>query len=295
MTCRRLVLGLLAATLLAAWSVFLFAQQPTFRVNVDLVRVDALVTERGRPVAGLTAADFELKDNDVPQDIQLATLTGTVQVVLALDTSRSVGGRRLDYLKRASRSLLNALAPRDAISVLTFNQRVVLRANAEHDRVAVERAIDSLDAGGRTALCDAVYAGLSLVAPDTGRSLLLLFSDGGDNASFLSRDAVMASVKHSMATIYTVGVRGGERGMVWPGLLWDLADSGGGSLLWADDDSRLPAVFMTVLNEFRSRYLLSYTPTGVKRDDGWHKITVTLKTRPGKVKARPGYFATRTR
>jgi VWFA-related protein len=266
------------------------AQQPVFRANTDLVRVDVLVTDGGRRVAGLTAQDFELEDNGVRQEIQVAATAEGVKVVLVLDTSQSVAGRRLEYLKRAIHSSLTTLGGGDTASLLTFNEQLSLRLDAERDAANIERAMERVNAGGRTALYDALYCGLSLVAQDTGRSLIVLFSDGGDNASFLFRDAVMASVQRSKATIYVVGVKNTE--LVREGQLQVIADDGGGNMLWAEDDSHLPSVFASVFDEFRSRYLLTYMPTGVKRDDGWHRITVRLKGKPGKVKARPGYFAT---
>src|SRR5262245_16642344 len=78
------------------------------------VRVDVLVTERGKPVPGLTAADFELRDNGVSQTIEVAESSDVpVNAVLALDVSDSTAGRRLADLTAASRRLLDGLTPRD--------------------------------------------------------------------------------------------------------------------------------------------------------------------------------------
>src|SRR5512143_2578484 len=71
------------------------AQKPQFRTGVDLVVVDALVTDHGKPVEGLTAVDFDLRDEGVPQQVNLATTAGNVNVVLALDTSESLAGENL--------------------------------------------------------------------------------------------------------------------------------------------------------------------------------------------------------
>jgi hypothetical protein len=59
----------------------------------------------------------------------------------------------------------------------------------------------------------------------------------------------------------------------------------------AADGADLSRQFVGVLREFRSRYLLIYEPTGVRRDDGWHEVKVRLKNGRADVKARPGYFA----
>ena len=70
-----------------------------------------------------------------------------------------------------------------------------------------------------------------------------------------------------------------------------IAEESGGTLLRAEADRKLPGVFVGILNEFRMRYLLTYMPAGVKRGDGWHRISVKVKAKPGHVTARPGYFA----
>lgn len=109
--------------------------------------------------------------------------------------------------------------------------------------------------------------------------------------SFLPRDAAITSIRRSTATVYVVGVARSERASSDVGLLQEVADSSGGNLVWAEDDSRLLTVFTRVFDEYRTRYLLTYSPSGVRRDDGWHKIDVTLKAKRGKIKVRPGYFA----
>jgi Ca-activated chloride channel homolog len=290
----RSALALLAVGILG-WLCALHAAQrpPLFRTRVELVRGDVLVTDGGRPVTGLTAADFDLRDNGVPQEVQLVTNADSVTVVLALDTSGSVRGEQLDHLRNASRSLLRALKPGDAAFLETFSRRITLFAAAGREPTVPERALGTVQAGGRTALYDALYAGLSLAVADTGRSLLLLFTDGGENASFLSRQAVFDSLKRSAVIVYAVTSH--REGRVTPHdrLLREITDEAAGNLFRAEADERLGAVFVRILEEFRARYLLSFAPTGVRRDDGWHRLTVKLREKRGRVKARAGYFADR--
>ena len=83
-------------------------QQP-FRIGVDAVRVDVLVTDGNRPVGGLTAGDFELRDSGVPQRIEAVDLGGVpLSVMLALDTSVSVWGQPLQNLKEAASAVVGA-------------------------------------------------------------------------------------------------------------------------------------------------------------------------------------------
>jgi hypothetical protein len=73
-------------------------------------------------------------------------------------------------------------------------------------------------------------------------------------------------------------------------LLDALTEVTGGRVVYAADDAALEQTFLAVLQEFRHRYVLSFTPTGVS-EQGWHSLEVKLKKRPGDVRARRGYFA----
>lgn len=114
------------------------AQQPTFSSRLDVVRVDALVTDDGRPVRGLTAGDFVVLDNGRSQTVDLASFeTLPVNVILVFDQSRSVRGERLAQLRDAARAVLGALTPRDQAALVTFSHRVEVRQPLTHDARAV--------------------------------------------------------------------------------------------------------------------------------------------------------------
>jgi len=269
-------------------------QKTTFRSSVDAVVVDVLVTDRGKPVSGLTADDFELRDEGVRQRIELSATASNVHVILALDASGSVAGDELNHLKRATRALTGALQPGDSASFVSFSRPIRLFALNATDPAVVDRALDSVEAGGRTGLLDALYASIALSAVDAPRSLLLLFSDGGENASWLAQDSVLESLKRETVVVYPIAPprdapSAGDR------LLGQIAETSGGQLLHAGADNKLPSVFVSILNEFRARYLLTYTPTGVTSRSRWHRLTVNLKGKSGRVTARPGYFTPQNR
>jgi VWFA-related protein len=279
-------------------------QTPVFRASVDLVRVDVLVTDRGQPVADLTADDFELLDNGVPQRVRLAATTGDVNVALVLDTSGSVEGDKLRDLVRASQALLHGLRPADRVSLLTFSDRVALVAGEARDPAVVSEALLGAHASGSTAMWDGLFAGTAMVSRDAGRSLVLLFTDGLDNASWLTAEQTTECLTRSEAVVYVVAARPTGADMARPSLdalqraqadLTTIALQTGGTVLAAESTDRLARQFVGVLEEFRLRYLLTYEPTGVRRDDGWHRLKVTLGARRGQVQARPGYFASAPR
>jgi VWFA-related protein len=264
-------------------------QAPVFRTGVDVVRVDVLVTDGGRPVGGLTAADFELTDNGVRQQVELATTAASVKVVLVLDTSGSVAGARLNHLKAACRALFRGLRPQDSAALLTFSERLALHLREESDPAKLEAALAEVAAGGRTAMRDALYAGLSLAAPDTSRTLLILFSDGLDNASWLNAATVLESIKRSRVVVSAVDASSSVAGSNL--VLGQVAETSGGQYLEASAGGELTSVFVRILDQFRARYLLTYTASGVKRGDGWHSVKVRVRSKQLAVKARPGYFS----
>jgi Ca-activated chloride channel homolog len=246
-------------------------------------------------VSGLTADDFELRDEGVRQRIELSATASNVHVILALDASGSVAGDELNHLKRATRALTGALQSGDSASFVSFSRPIRLFALNATDPAVVDSALDSVEAAGRTGLVDALYASIALSATDAPRSLLLLFSDGGENASWLAQDSVLESLKRVTVVVYPIAPPRDTPSSVGDRLLEQIAETSGGQLLHAGADNKLPSVFVSILNEFRARYLLTYTPTGVTSKDKWHRITVSLKGKSGRVTARPGYFTSQDR
>jgi Ca-activated chloride channel family protein len=295
-------------------AVALLPQQQMFRIAVDAVRVDVLVMDGNRPVGGLTADDFELRDSGVRQTIDsIAFEDAPLSVMLALDASRSVAGEPLGHLKDAATAAAGLLLPRDRVALLTFSTQIDLRADWSSDRDALTRAIAATTAGGATSLHDAAFTALTLRDPAAGRALVLLFSDGEDTISWLAGQTVLDAARRSDAVVYGVGVRGAHAGSapgfrvdfrsglqpdipnVPPRLLMQsflaaVAEETGGKHVEAESTIHLRNTFEQVIREFRTRYLLTYVPRGVDAG-GWHPIEVKLKGgRRGKITARRGYL-----
>ena len=263
------------------------AQTQTFRSQVEVVRVDVLVTENGRPVTGLRPSDFEVLDNGVRQQVAFAGLEHMpLNVLLALDASDSVAGAPLDHLRAAGNALLDRLAADDRAALVTFNHLLALGSPLTPDIPRVRQAIGNVTPGGGTALVDALYAGIVLGESDVGRSLLVVFTDGADMSSYLRPQVVTDTAKSSDVVVYAVASgRSGRRDTVF---LRDVADRTGGSLIEIESTKDLQQTFVGILEEFRLRYLLSYSPHGVPAP-GWHRLDVRVKGRNAVVKARAGY------
>jgi VWFA-related protein len=260
------------------------AQQATFSSRIDAVRVDVLVTDANGPIRGLGPADFEIRDNGVLQQIDLVSFEQIpLNVVLALDMSDSVAGDRLDRLRTAGAAILGGLKSGDQAALVTFSHVVRLAAKLSTDIGSVRTALARASGDGSTSLVDGVYLSMQLGTSDAGRELLVVFSDGLDTASWLPAAKVLDVAKRTDAVAYAVAVRSPAK----PEFLRDLASFTGGRLFEVEKTEKLDSIFLEILQEFRQRYLISYTPRGVTKE-GWHKLDVRVK-RGGTVKARPGY------
>jgi len=302
--------------------------RPTFAAGVNLVRVDVFASRDGRPLAGLTAEDFEVLDEGVPQRVELESAGGPVHAILLLDTSGSVAGERLRHLRAAAHAFADGLGSQDQSTLLTFSHDVRLASAPSLDREALRRALDEAQSGGGTALHDAVFSALQFDDPARGRGVVLVFSDGDDRLSWLDARRLREAARRTEASLYAVALDEGtspaardsvayvddanrlphrysgealsspgnvlrpsssRRSRELPALLRDLAADTGGQVWRAEDGARLRAAFLQVLAEVKSRYLLRFDPSG--RRPGWHTVEVKLKSRKGDVRARKGYMA----
>lgn len=299
------------------------AQEPLFRARVEAVRLDVLVTRDGVPVRGLTTDDFEVRDNGVPQQVTSVSARETVQLGIVLDTSGSMTGQRIAIARAATAELVGQLAPRDTVAVVAFGDQVTSMARQSGPDTFPLDALGRLEAGGSTALLDGIYAGLLETGPARGPRLLLVMTDGRNNLSAISGARVVDVARRLETAIYPVAVEVDQDRQVIRGwlnrrdgsaqqghpsdsvfrsdtkqgtsdamaLLHVLADATGGRAIEAQWDTRLGSVFRSVLEEYRQRYIVTYTPDGVGSGDGWHTVDVKVKRRGLVVRSRTRYWS----
>lgn len=273
------VLGLLA------WHVPLHSQAPRFSSRTLGVRVDVLVTDGRNPVAGLTAGDFELRDNGVVQRIEVVDASDVpVNAVLALDTSASIAGKRQKDLIGAAEVLLDGLRAVDRAALTTFNYSVAPRVPLTPDLAAVRGALQRIEPRGLTAVMDGTYVALTSTLDQTGRFLLVVCTDGSDTASWLQPGEVVDVAKRANAVVYAVTSADAKRSEA----LKQIVEITGGQVMPVKTSDELRGAFQRILTEFRSRYVLAYSPEGVT-PGGFHRVEVTVPHRRVTVKARPGY------
>jgi VWFA-related protein len=285
---RLLAAGVLIATVPLAASQQ--PQAPVFRGGIDIVRLDVSVVRNGRPVRGLTAADFVVTDNGAQQVVESVVVDQLpLSVQLVLDISGSVIGDRLQHLIAAADGLVAALRPGERAGLLTFSHQFRVPVQMTSDLASVRAALPALVGEGRTALRDAVLLAIATRHDEGARPLVLVFSDGVDNASWLSEDAVLESARRVGVVIHVVRVSGQE--ITWSKFVEQVVDTSGGRVWSARSDADLQRLFTAALDEMRGRYLLSFSPQRPLRP-GWHALRVRLRNGGGDITARSGYFVT---
>jgi VWFA-related protein len=278
-------------------------QAPAFRTRVDAVRLDVLVLDGGRPVPKLTAADFEVSDTGVRQSIHVERIADLpLDVVLVVDISSSVEGELLRQLMESARALIDALHPDDRAALVAFSHLVTPIARLETPRAQLAAAINRLEAAGNTSVVDAVSVALTL-ATRQRPTLMLLFSDGYDTASWLTPGQVLEQARRTDVVVDAVVVgdlRPGQRAAAGArdrpdqfddveDFLHDVTALTGGRQFDGAHGARLSERFGEALALFRERYQISFTST-VDRP-GWHPVDVRVPRRRGlTIRARAGYW-----
>jgi Ca-activated chloride channel family protein len=292
-----------AVTALALTALSSFAQQPTFRAGIDVVKVDVSVARGVEHVSGLRAENFEVFDNGVKQKItSVSPEQVPLEVYLVLDLSGSVEGEKLAELKRAANAFVDGLVPSDRVALLTFSKTVTVRQELTSNFQAFKAALAEATPGGNTALYDAVARAISLRQPRDNRAIVVVFTDDHDNASAATSKQVVDAAERSDVTAYGVmapeaqltggGMGGG--GFRAPqvqfqlGFLRSLADGTGGRVFRASVHLPLEDLFDMVLDDARSRYVLTYSPD--RPTPGLHKLNVKLVGAKGDVVSRRSYF-----
>ena len=267
----------------------LFAQ---FSSGVQLIEVYATVTDaKGELVTGLRQSDFQVFENDRPQEISaFAAGEFPLTVALGVDRSFSMAGEPLRLAKLASQSFLKQLKPGDRSMIVAIGNNAEVVAPLSTDREAQSQAIAKLDAWSTTSLYDAVIVALDRLEPEKGRQALIVFSDGADRYSEATSGEVLARARRSQALVYPITM-----GKARVPAAVELATLTGGRSFLLRDAKELEPTLSTIARELRYQYLIGYVPSTPAKPGlrEWRSIRVTLKNQTNglRVRARDGYTA----
>lgn len=277
----------------------LLLHQAVISVHTELVTVPVTVTDRsGHPVNGLRQDDFRVFDDGRPQPIA-AFRHGDEPVTLGLVVDRSESMRsKTPALLVAVSALLHASRSDSELFAVEFNDGVSLALRDgrafTNDAGEVRAALVTAPAEGRTALYDGVILGMQqLERGHADRKVLIVVSDGGDNASRRTAAEVLALAHRSDVVIYAIGLLGDPLGEEEDaGVLKRLCRDTGGAAYFPRTLAEVAAVSSAVADSLREQYTLGFAPRAAKDRPAFHRITVTV-TASGRgrvhVRTRSGY------
>jgi VWFA-related protein len=266
----------------------------------SLARVQAQVTDRsGRAIAGLTEKDFSVTEGGVERAVREVRPTNApFNLVLLLDVSGSVG-ERIDFIRKAALAFLATAGPQDRIAIVSFRDDVQLVSEFTSDRGVLTERIKDIQAGGATAVYDALgYSLVQILRPLRGeRTGIVLLSDGDDNRSFLTFPSIEEAVYETGAIIYPLYIPSGliPEGSATPssstldptrsrfleltsradGEGRRLAEVSGGRYYPIRRLEQLQQAYDDVAAQLRTAYTITYESDGAARPDARVRVRVS--------------------
>jgi len=282
---------------------------PAIRLSTDLVSLNVIVTDQnGRAIQGLKKGDFKVYEVRTEQPVSFFSADeAPVSWGLILDRSGSMMGMMRDVY-RAAAHVVDEGTEQDEMFIATFNDRVELVTDFLSDRHRLENSLLGLRADGTTALWDAVGFGLNQVKRGKHRKkVLVVVTDGQDNASALKFRELFERVEEDEVLIYPVGMSEPDGGLTreliklgledaYPQLeLEKLAEATGTQAHFPKNVEECKRAMKEIAREVSQQYSIGYYPANTMRDGRWRKIQVKISAPDGKTqyvaRTRAGYYA----
>jgi VWFA-related protein len=276
------------------------ASGATISVDVNLVMLPATVTDRkGNFVPGLQPSNFHVFEDGIPQTIRIFQHEDVpVAVGLVVDNSSSMRTKRED-VSVAALAFIDSSNSKDQMFVVNFNEHVTFGLPAgdafSSTRSDLDQALNGVPANGMTALYDAIEAGLDHVQQSPlDRKVLIVISDGGDNASHRTLKQVLDTGGHANVLIYTIGLFDEDDTDRNPGVLKKIARETGGEAYLPEKIGELTRICKRIAEDIRNQYSIGYVPANRKYSGTYRNIRVTATGPHGEhlsVRTRSGYLA----
>lgn len=317
-----------AAAFTGAWAL---AQEkvPTFHAKVDLVVLTFTVTDsKGKYVNGLKPSDFRVTEDGIPQKLatfaegdrpamEIAeggvlkpltpqspaaaavakepekakqdTFAGTSVFVL-FDTSNFMY-RGFVYAEDAIGDFIRGLDKADSVAVYTFSRNLSRAAELTSDRQTAISGLRNAVAGDDTALYNGLLLGLRDAAKVPGRKVIIVFSNGPDNASMVAPDDVRTVAEDEGIPIYVISTNDVNKDPISSSVFRRITSSTGGKAYWARSWQKQVEAFDAIREDIGNSYALTYYPAA-NPNEGFRKVNIEIVTDTGKklrVRSRPGY------
>jgi Ca-activated chloride channel family protein len=279
-----------------------------FRSSASLVALNVTVTHGDELVTGLHAADFEIYEDGVQQEVRFFEAKSVpMDVILLLDTSASMRDR-MPVVHEAARSFMAVLREEDRGAVVAFNDNVRVLQDLTSDGAAIEQAINATTSSGSTAMHNALYIALKQFgrtarqSGDVRRQAIAVLSDGEDTTSVIAFDDVVRLARRMGVNIYTIGLQSRVTRMrkaTAPGYfsqsdyeLRTLAKETGARAFFPANVHELKDVYADIAAELEAQYSIAYAPANGRADGQFRRILVRVTADPDyRPRARAGYTA----
>jgi Ca-activated chloride channel family protein len=294
-----------ALLMLVAWHLFppgQAAAQNSYKSGIDLVGFTVTVLDRGgKPLPDMKPEDFDLREDGVPQRLAYFSPGADesdvpLHIGLLFDTSESME-QDLSFARSAAIKFLSAFPKAVDFSFVDFDTEVRAARFSQSEFPRLVERIRNRSARGFTALYDALSVYLGGAFDQTGRKVLVVYTDGGDNSSSRSWSETIRLLKASDVTVYPIGFMGHQSGssrFLQQGRLGEMAATTGGLAFFPSVMKELDAMYGRIADEMHAQYTLGYVSTNPARDGKWRKVTIRV-TPAGLgrlvIRTREGYFA----
>lgn len=270
---------------------FLSGERYTEQIEVNLVELPVSVSDAaGLPVTDLKEESFTVLENGKPQKLSSFHYAANlpISVGVLLDHSGSMEQRMGDAKAAASEFFRSILRGSDRAFIAPFAGDPAKFAPFVADVSTLEAQVNAIpDAGGGTALYDAIVTGLYRFRNVQGRKALIVITDGEDTTSRLSYDDMLTYARASRVPLYFIGI---GLGFGSGGSMKTLAAETGGIAYFIRNVKQLSETYKQLEKELRSQYLLSYHAESSTKDQAYRSIEVKVDRPDAKVRTIRGYI-----
>lgn len=274
----------------------LFAQ---FRADTRLVVLHASVTDKkGRLITNLGRDAFKVYENGQPQQVKVFRREDVpVSLGIIIDDSGSMSSKRA-RVEAAAVAMVRASNPQDEVFIVNFNDDAYLDVPFTSDMRKMEQGLARIDSRGGTAMRDAINMSLDYIKQEArkDKKVLLVITDGNDNASNVSLERVVQRSNQSDTLVYAIGLFVEEEkheAVKARRALNELTGATGGTAFYPKDVNEVQSLAVEIAHDIRNQYTIAYTPVIQQLDGSYRQIRVTVDA-PGRptVRTRSGYYAT---
>jgi Ca-activated chloride channel homolog len=279
-----------------------------YRVDVNMVVLTFSVADkRGNPVTGLKPEDIRISEDGIGQKIAafaegntLSRLTNnapesaSTNVFILFDTSNRMYSS-FPYVCDAVRDFTRRLAPADSVAIYTFSRNLFRAARLTQNHATARAGLSNISAGDDTALFNSILLTLRDAALVPGRKVIVVFSNGPDNASEIGPDDAGRVAENEGIPIYVISSRNAVQDPILNSALQKLTTRSGGKLYSAGNWQQQVEAFTSVREDIGRSYTAYYYPAP-NSNHGFRSVKVEIAAPGGKsdrVLARPGYQARR--